>query len=44
VGEAALISGWGPAARAAGVLLAATGVALGANLVHTLRQRPAATA
>jgi hypothetical protein len=42
MGEVALLSGWGPAAHAAGVLLAGAGVVLAANLVHTLRQRPEA--
>lgn len=40
MGEIALLSGWSWSAHAAGALLAATGAALGANLIHTLRQRP----
>lgn len=41
VGELALLTGWAPLAHATGALLAATGVVLAVNLVHTLRQRPA---
>jgi hypothetical protein len=40
-GEAAILTGWAPAAHATGVLLALTGVVLAANLLHALRQWPA---
>jgi len=39
-GGAAIATGWPPVGIATGVLVAATGVALGLNLIHALRQRP----
>ncbi len=39
-GEAALLTRWWPLAHAAGALLAATAIALAANLIRTLRRRP----